>query len=179
MRLPIFQLCYTFNDSELGLSFASDTENDTQNIFFAIPIPKYQLANFIINSNSPSLAFFLEFNERDKYYFPCEIEGEKIDLVGEIERNRFGNNLIIKFTLENNDTISFSIDHLSASHITKGIRNIYSSYHGKFQNHIFSDFVFVPLLPMDLQKMNSFYYEKQGILVGYTPEFGQFPFNNF
>lgn len=182
MRLPIFQLCYTFQDSRIGLSFASDANSNTQNIFFALPIPKKNFADLNNTSLADMYQSLLDTIKEIRYYFPCEVQGKNVDLYGDIESGVFDLPLIINFTPNNNEVISFALDHLSLLRRNTSRSSdiiFYDQYHGDFRRNLFRKFIFLPLIPIDMLKMNRFFYEKQGILVGYTPQFGNFPFENF
>jgi hypothetical protein len=175
MRLPVFQLSWTLRNHRMGLVFPSELSYETQDFAFFIPvlIDPYKACD-------EGLAYKSAI-ARDSYYFPCEIGGQYVEVSSEMNLNTKSGLPSLVFETSGDGAFEFLVEEKPFSAFDTDLYQPeldFPRYLGDFSKALFSRFAFLQLRPLDIKRMNSFYLEEKGILVGYTREFGNFPDND-
>lgn len=172
MRLPVFQLSWVLRNQKMGLVFPSELSYETQDFTFFIPVLIDRYGNYENGSG------YKRAMAGNSYYFPCEIGGRYVEVSSEMNLNTKSGLPSLAFETQGNGTFEFLVEEKPFSAFDTGLYQPeldFPRYLGDFNKPLFSRFAFLQLRPLDMVRMNSFYLEDKGILVGYTREFGNFP----
>lgn len=174
MRIPISQLTYTFDkENFMGLAFPEELDYDVHSFIYALPLylPK--------NPTKPTWEEIHDGLFENSYYLPCEFDGEYVEVNGEFEDNTINDFPNLIFTVSRTRKLVFEIDLQAVSQFYRKanirVKKIHT-YIGRYDFQKLSQFFFVPLIPRSIDLINQIFQEDKGLIVGYSPSFGEFEF---
>jgi hypothetical protein len=142
------------------MTFAQDSKRGKGLIFPSeLPDDETQSLLFVLSTPSKShFIFELLKRDREKFLFPFQMGNEMYNLVGKyIVPNT------LSFAIPNTDLkILFTFKLFPSG-------NKYLKYIGKYDNLIDKRNFFVPIEPINIDKMNELYFKYKGVFVGMTP----------
>ncbi len=150
------------NQGSMGLFFSDEIENNTgQSVLFVLPIPPD------VNYHPIELSHYFVDKQ---IFFPFELNGEYLPLEAQVNFNE-----LIFYIPKVNIEVVFEIDmetfftsFWQKRYFISKQPNIFR-YLGK--HNIPSNYIFIPLIVVDLYKMDELYLKHKGIFVGLTPNF--------